>query len=93
MLYNNRIHIILIKMEKEYILKELTTLQCELNNYLRVRINNSEPASRIRYEVSASAMKMIREGEITNKEKLHKIVYRLIDEEISAYTSAKKEET
>ena len=72
-------------MKEEEIFNELTTMQCELYNYLQAAVERGETSNRIRYEISAIAMKLIREGAITTKESLHKTVYKLLEEKITTY--------
>ena len=80
-------------MKEEDIFNELTTMQCELNKYLQGAIERGEASNRIRYEISAITMKLIREGAITTKETLHKTVYKLLEDKITTYATIEEDLT
>ncbi len=75
---------------QEELFTALDTLQCELNKHTRNITTSLHTANRIRYEASANAMQMIRDGKIVTATELKEFVYCKIEEnlktQITSYT-------
>ena len=67
---------------QEELFTALDTLQCELNKHTRNITTSLHTANRIRYEASANAMQMIRDGKIVTATELKEFVYCKIEENL-----------